>query len=67
MAHSDGDGFTLWHSRDIINREPVIKRKLKGAYTMIWVIDPGFLQNTVKISHSSAAKTVKPGRLLEKE
>jgi len=39
MAFSRGNGFIIWHSRDLINWKPVVKHIFKGGYSMIWAVD----------------------------
>jgi len=39
MAFSRGNGFIIWHSRDLVNWEPVTKHTFSGDYSMIWAVD----------------------------
>lgn len=39
MAFSRGNGFILWHSRDLVNWRPVVRHTFKGDYSMIWAVD----------------------------
>ena len=39
MAFSRGNGFIIWHSRDLINWEPVVKHTLPSGYNKVWAVD----------------------------
>jgi len=38
MAHSRGDGFIIWHSKDLVNWKPVNRVFLAG-YSRVWAVD----------------------------
>jgi xylan 1,4-beta-xylosidase len=39
MAFSRSNGFIIWHSRDLINWEPVVKHLLPNEYSKVWAVD----------------------------
>lgn len=39
MAFSRGNGFIIWHSKDIVNWEPVIRQTLPKGYDTVWAVD----------------------------
>lgn len=39
IGFSRGNGFIIWHSRDLINWEPLARHILPEAYNTVWAID----------------------------
>lgn len=39
MAFSRGNGFIIWHSRDLVNWKPVVRHYLPDGYNTIWAVD----------------------------
>ncbi len=39
MGFSRGNGFMIWHSKDLINWKPIARHTLPKAYNTVWAID----------------------------
>ena len=39
VAYSRGNGMIIWHSKDLVNWEPVIRHRLPVGYSMVWAVD----------------------------
>jgi len=39
MAFSRGNGFIIWHSRDLVNWEPLVRQSLPDGYQKVWAVD----------------------------
>jgi xylan 1,4-beta-xylosidase len=39
MAFSRGNGFMIWHSRDLVNWRPIIRQNFPVGFNMVWAVD----------------------------
>jgi len=39
LAFSRGDGFIIWHSRDMVNWEPICRHTLPKGFNRVWAVD----------------------------
>ena len=45
VAYSRKNGIMIWHSRDLVNWEPIARHRLPQGYTKVWAVDLQYFNN----------------------
>lgn len=39
MAYSRSNGFMIWHSRDLVNWQPLVRKTFPKGFNRVWAVD----------------------------